>query len=153
MGIGLSKEIDLCELCSTFHDKYGYNGWGWTYCKICNKCILNEDVHFRDTSAKMYDHCHYCNKHHHWHLNPCYKCKECVSSKHFHCDKCDNMIKHIHCDKCVVSIDHCHKCGFVEGKTFHCTKCTKCHKVQKNQFFCEICKKCVPEDYKHTLNH
>ena len=172
MGSTSSKLNTLCVKCNTIHDKYGYRGWGWSYCKECNKCVLNADVDPKDGisgSAKMYKHCFRCNKHHDWcitipskkwfgfpihdPLRYCYTCKECLSSTHFHCNECDNRLKHTHCNECNITNDHCHKCKFVEGKNFHCIKCTKCHLVYKNQFFCNICKKCVNEDYKHTLNH
>lgn len=171
MGSTSSMVKSLCIQCNTIHDTYGHKGWGWEYCKHCNKCIKKEDTSkvYDYEDAKIYIHCYQCNKHHDWCIRTrptgwfalpsydplrfCNICKECLPSKHYHCNKCDIMLKHIHCDECSVTIDHCHKCGFVEGKNFHCTRCTECHLVYKNHFFCDICNKCVREDYKHTLNH
>lgn len=170
MGSTSSKVEALCNQCNIIHDTYGYQGWGWEYCRQCNKCIKKEDISkvHQLESAAIFQHCQRCDKHHDvvfrvktksmWdikydHTIYCSVCKECLPSKHFHCDKCNIMLKHIHCDKCSVTIDHCHKCNFVEGKNFHCTRCAECHLVYKNHFFCEICNKCVKEDYKHTLNH
>lgn len=167
MGSLFSNPIKLCDKCNITHSIKGNNGWGFEYCKFCNKCIEKLDTsrvfNAFDNKAIIFKHCQDCNTHHDYYLKLhepghfleyCNECKKCLTSNHIHCKECKLTKLHTHCNKCNKTYyhNHCNKCTLIIHN-YHCHKCKKCHTIEINTFYCEECKSCVGEDFRHTKNH